>query len=105
MGAVMSYAVGLGVRRPRPAGIVALSGFIPQVDGWVPALEERDGLPVLIHHGRADPVIEVGFGRGAAELLNAAGLDVDYFESNAGHWLPPEILPRLRDWLSTVLAD
>src|SRR5262249_37365558 len=32
-GAVMSYALGLGEGRPRPAGILALSGFIPQVDG------------------------------------------------------------------------
>jgi phospholipase/carboxylesterase len=51
MGAVMSYAVGLGTGRPRPAGIIALSGFVPQVTGWEPALEERQGLPVLVHHG------------------------------------------------------
>jgi phospholipase/carboxylesterase len=39
MGAVMSYAVGLGSGRPRPAGIAALSGFVPQVAGWEPGLE------------------------------------------------------------------
>ncbi len=32
MGAVMSYAVGLGPERPSPAGIVALSGFVPTVE-------------------------------------------------------------------------
>ena len=30
-GAVMSYALGLGQGRPRPAAIVALSGFVPRV--------------------------------------------------------------------------
>jgi phospholipase/carboxylesterase len=105
MGAVMSYAVGLGAGRPRPAGIVALSGFIPEVAGWKPELDEREGLPVLVHHGRADPIIEVGFGRRAAELLEAAGLEVEYLESDAGHWLPPELLPRLREWLGPRFAD
>jgi phospholipase/carboxylesterase len=99
MGAVMSYAIGLGKGRPRPAGILALSGFIPQVDGWEARLDERRGLPVLIHHGRADPVIEVDFGRRAAALLSAGGLTVDYVESDAGHELPPALLQRMRDFL------
>ena len=59
MGAVMSYAVGLGPGRPSPAGIVALSGFIPTVEGWQAELDTRSRLPVLIHHGRNDPIINV----------------------------------------------
>ncbi|MGH2988142.1 MAG: alpha/beta hydrolase, partial [Solirubrobacterales bacterium] len=59
MGAVMSYAVGLGPARPSPAAILAFSGFVPTVEGWAPELDGRDGLPVLIHHGRNDPVIPV----------------------------------------------
>ncbi len=103
MGAVMSYAVALGENRPSPAGIVALSGFVPTVEGWSAELEGREGLPVLIHHGRLDPVIEVGFGRRAHELLEEGGLEVTYLESDAGHWLPPEILPRLRDFVGRAL--
>ena len=104
MGAVMSYAAGLGKGRPSPAGIVALSGFVPTVEGWDAELGGREGLPVLIHHGRLDPVIEVEFGRRAHELLEGGGLDVTYLESEAGHWLPPEILPRLREFVSQVLS-
>jgi phospholipase/carboxylesterase len=104
MGAVMSYAVGLGTGRQRPAGIVAMSGFVPTVEGWQSELEERRGLPVLIHHGRNDPVIEVGFGRRAHELLEEGGLDVTYLESDAGHWVPPELLPRLREFVDEVVA-
>jgi phospholipase/carboxylesterase len=100
MGAVMSYAVGLGPGRPRPAGIVALSGFVPTVDGWRPELEGREGLPVLIHHGRADPVIEVGFGRAARDLLEPAGLDVAYLETDAGHWVAPEAVSAARDFVA-----
>jgi phospholipase/carboxylesterase len=96
MGTVMSYAVALGEGRPSPAAIVAFSGFVPTVDGWRARLDERAGLPVLIHHGRLDPVIEVGFGHKARDLLSGAGLDVDYIETDAGHWLPPQIVPRAR---------
>jgi phospholipase/carboxylesterase len=103
MGAVMSYAVGLGEGRPSPAGIVALSGFVPTVEGWRAELGGREGLPVLIHHGRLDPVIEVGFARRAHELLESGGLGVTYLESDAGHWLPPEILPRLREFVGQVV--
>lgn len=93
MGCVMSYATALGPGRPSPAAIVALSGFIPTVDGWEPDLAGRRGLPVLIHHGAADPVIGVDFGRRAQEVLAAGGLDVDYRESSAGHFVPPEVVP------------
>ncbi len=34
MGAVMSYALGLGPGRPAPAGMLALSGFMPTVEGF-----------------------------------------------------------------------
>jgi phospholipase/carboxylesterase len=96
MGAVMSYAVGLGPGRPSPAGILALSGFIPTVEGWHPELAGRESLPVLIHHGRNDPVISVEFARRARDVLGAAGLGLDYVETDAGHWVPPEVIPRAR---------
>ena len=51
-GAVMSYALGLGAGRPQPAGILAMSGFIPTVDGWDAALDGLQGYPVAIAHGR-----------------------------------------------------
>jgi phospholipase/carboxylesterase len=104
MGAVMSYAVGLGPERPAPAGIVALSGFVPTVDGWRPELATRSKLPVLIRHGRNDPVIEVGFARRARDLLEGAGLEVDYLETEAGHWLPPELVPQIREFVAGVTA-
>jgi len=96
MGTVMSYAVALGAGRPSPAGIVALSGFVPTVEGWEPQLEGRDGLPVFIHHGRNDPIISVEFGRSAARLLSEGGLDVEYLETDAAHSVPLEAVERAR---------
>jgi phospholipase/carboxylesterase len=103
MGAVMSYSVGLGPGRPRPAGIVALSGFVPTVEGWEPELGGRQGLPVFIHHGTNDPIISVDFARRAKDLLEAGDLEVTYVESDAAHWVPPEVLPMVRDFVAAAV--
>ncbi|HEX4282761.1 MAG TPA: phospholipase, partial [Solirubrobacteraceae bacterium] len=89
--------------RPPPAGILALSGFIPTVEGWQPSLEDRTGTNVLIAHGRLDPVIPVTFARQAHELLEQAGFDVDYRESDAGHNIDPDDIPRITAWLGRVV--
>ncbi len=104
MGTVMSYALGLGSRRPRPAAILAFSGFLPTVEGWQPDLPAREGLPVFIAHGQADPVIDVGFARRARDLLERAGLQVTYRESSAGHHLDPADIPAASEWLTGVLS-
>jgi phospholipase/carboxylesterase len=99
MGTVMSYSLGLGPGRPAPAGILAFSGFIPVVDGWQPELAGREHVRVFIAHGRNDPVMEVGFGRRARDLLTAGGLPVEYHESDAGHHIDPAQIPAAVDWL------
>ena len=45
MGCVMSYATALGPGRPSPAGMLAISGFLPTVDGWEPELDGRAACP------------------------------------------------------------
>jgi phospholipase/carboxylesterase len=104
MGAVMSYALGLRADRPPPAGILALSGFVPTAPGWAPDLASRTSTAVLIAHGRNDPVIEVGFARRARELLEAGGLQVDYRESAGAHNIDPDDIPRALAWIGRVLA-
>jgi phospholipase/carboxylesterase len=100
MGCVMSYATALGGGRPSPAGILAMSGFIPTVEGWEAELASRRGLPVFIAHGARDPVISVEFGRDARTRLEAAGLDVSYHEHGGGHHLDPRTLALMTDWLA-----
>jgi phospholipase/carboxylesterase len=102
-GTVMSYALGLGAGRPVPAGIIALSGFIPTVEGWEPDLESRRGLPVWISHGRRDPVISVEFGRAARDLLTAGGLDVTYGETEAAHHVDPRAIATLPAWIEAAI--
>jgi phospholipase/carboxylesterase len=102
-GSVMSYALGLGRGRPSPAGVIALSGFVPTVEGFELDLE-RPGLRVAIGHGAQDPVIDVEWGRRAREQLEAAGLDVTYRESPMGHSIDPRFLAELQGWVTDVVA-
>jgi phospholipase/carboxylesterase len=101
-GAVMSYALALGAGRPSPAGLLAMSGFIPEVDGFELDLQ-RPGLPIAITHGTLDPVISVQFARLARQRLEAAGNRLLYRESPVGHGIDPAVLPDLRAWLRAAV--
>lgn len=104
MGAVMSYALGLGVGRPAPAGIIALSGFLPTVEGFaLDATRLSQGFPIAIGHGTEDPVISVQFGRQAHRVLKQAGAQVLYRESPMFHSVDPAFLRELRGWVAEVL--
>jgi phospholipase/carboxylesterase len=72
--------------------------------GWTPDLQGRKSLRVFIAHGRLDPVIGVQFARRARELLEGAGLEVAYHESEVGHQIDPRLLPAAAGWLLRVTA-
>jgi phospholipase/carboxylesterase len=98
-GAVLSWALALGAGRPRPAGILALSGFVPTVPGF--ELDLAPPLPrVAIGHGALDPVISVDWGRRARDLAEQAGATVLYHESPMGHSIDPAFLRTLAGWVA-----
>ena len=101
-GSVMSYALALGAGRRSPAGLLTMSGFIPEVDGFDLDLE-RPGVPIAITHGTLDPVISVEFARSARQRLEAAGNRLLYREARVGHGIDPGVLPDLRAWLRAAV--
>ena len=104
MGSVMSWSLGSSAARPAPAGILALSGFVPQVEGWQPSLADRSDTRVFIAHGRRDPVIAVDFGRQARDLAEAGGLAVEYHEGDGGHEIDPAHVAPAVDWIGRTLG-
>ena len=103
-GAVMSWAIGLGRgAAKRPAAIVALSGFLPRVDGLELDFTGLEGFPVAIGHGSLDPVIPIEFGREAQERVEPTGAAVLYSEYPLPHTIDPAFLPELRRFVAAAL--
>lgn len=101
-GAVMTHTLSLGAGRPRPAAMIAFSGFIPTVEGF--DLDLSSPLPpVAIGHGTHDNVIAVEFGRGARDRLAAAGAEVTYRESPIRHGIDPAFLDELAPWVASAI--
>lgn len=95
----------LGLRRndrPRPAGLIGMSGFLPERVGL--EYDFAGAPPVLIQHGIFDPLISVDYGRAAAARLAAEAAPVVYREYPMAHQVAEESLHDTRFWLSLVLA-
>jgi phospholipase/carboxylesterase len=105
MGAVMSHAMAWSAERPTVAGVLAFSGFVPTVPGWRPSFDDRTSTRAFLAHGTGDPVIEIGFGRAARDLLDAGGIDVTYRESDVVHTIDPATVPVAAEWLATTVPS
>jgi phospholipase/carboxylesterase len=101
-GTAMTYALGLGEGRPRAAALIALSGFMPTVDGL--ELDLASAPPVAIGHGTFDEVIPVEFGRDARRRLEEAGVEPLYREYPYPHAVDPRFLVELRPWIAAALT-
>ena len=102
-GAVMAYATGLGAGRPKPAAVIAFSGFIPKVDGW--SLGEGPWPPIAIGHGTLDPIIPVEFAHTSRDGLVAAGATPLYREYPLGHGIDPGFVADLVPWIRAAAAS
>lgn len=94
-GAVMSLAAGLERGGARPAALLAMSGFVPRVEGFELDLDGLAGYPAALSHGTLDPVIPVSFGREARDLLASAGAAVTWLETPYVHGVDPAVISPL----------
>jgi phospholipase/carboxylesterase len=101
-GAVLALSVGLGAGRPKPAAVIAFSGFMPEVEGW--SLGEGPWPPIAVGHGTYDPVIPVEFAHRTRERLEAAGATVLYREYPLPHAIDPGFVAELQPWLIAAVT-
>jgi phospholipase/carboxylesterase len=100
-----AITLSLGLRRsarPRPAGLIGMSGFLPERDGL--EYDFTTAPPVFIQHGAADPTISVDYGRRAVSRLGAEGVPIVYREYPMGHEVSMESMRDAMTWLALVLA-
>jgi len=98
-GANVAYAVALGRRYPRPAGVIALAGGFR--DELPPDLE-RPLPPIAIAHGRADESVPISIARQTRDVLERAGASVLYRETQVGHEIDETVIPDLRAFLAKL---
>jgi phospholipase/carboxylesterase len=103
-GAMLACDVALRASRS-PAGLVVLSGAPLAAPEWRALAPARKGLPVLMSHGRSDPVLPFAGGEYLRDLLREAGLAVDFIEWNGGHGIPNGVLERLGPFLTARAAE
>ena len=92
-GGAMTMDVGLSLPL---AGLCSLSGYLHSPPHPVsPA-------PVVIVHGRQDPVVPLIAAQKARDQLSALGVEVDYHEFDMGHEIVPAVLDVMRRFILKV---
>jgi len=96
-----AVALSAGLRSPqRLGGILAMSGYVP----FPAKLEaersaENADVPILLCHGRMDPVVPVTLGEEARDVLTALGYRVEWHEYAMQHEVCSEELADVSRWL------
>jgi phospholipase/carboxylesterase len=101
-GAIALYA---GVRHPeRVAGIMALSTYLISPDALAAeASAANRGVPILMAHGTADPVVRFQWGEASKRLLEAGGYDVEWHAYRMEHSVCLEEIQAIGAWLGHIL--
>ena len=87
----------------RPGALIALSAVPVTADIWRKLAPRRAGLPVILSHGRQDPVLPYSEGEALRELLTAAGLAVEFIPFDGPHTVHPDALDRMARLLGSLL--
>lgn len=84
------------------AGIVACSGY-PH-EGWEPGAATRQPLPpVLLSHGREDPVVPFAASEAVLERLTQAGTQARLLPFSGGHTIDQSVLPEIAGFVRGCL--
>jgi phospholipase/carboxylesterase len=74
------------------AGLVLMSGTPINGAAWAQRLERVRGLPILISHGKSDPLLAFSAAQRMRDMLSGAGAVVDWIEFSGGHEIPAQVL-------------
>ena len=74
------------------AGLLLMSGTPINGPAWTPRMSKVKDLPVLVSHGRRDPLLSFPAAQALADRLRAGGAHVDWVEFDGGHEIPAPVL-------------
>jgi thioredoxin 1 len=90
--------------RPHPAGVLAMSPFLPGLEGLELDDAAVGSIPILVQHGTHDQMIPVKQSRTLARALRAAGVPTVFREYPMEHQVALEGLQDARAWIDRVVA-
>jgi phospholipase/carboxylesterase len=99
-GGMMSIDVGFRTKQ-QLAGIVVMSGALYEEDP--PPFSPN--IPVLMVHGTEDDMIPVLAARRARRVLEQHGVDVEYHEFPMGHFVTPESMAVVGNFIRRRLSS
>ena len=100
-GAMLACDLVLSTER-QVSGLVLMSTTLLSEPEWTLRMPKRSGLPVLMSHGRDDPLLPFALGERLRDLFVAAGLSVEWISFNGGHGIAPSVLDRLGEFVTRV---
>ena len=99
------------VRSPlKLCGLMALSSYLPLRDTIDADVANNPhacdlSVPVFIGHGTSDPMVPYEGGRGAADVLEFMGYQVEWHEYPMGHSVCAQEIADISNWLQAIYAD
>lgn len=101
-----AIALHTGLRYPqRLGGVLALSTYLPLHDCFsTEASTANKETPILMCHGREDPVLPIALGTSSRDGLQAMGYSVDWHEYPMQHAVCIEEIGDIGRWLRQRLA-
>jgi phospholipase/carboxylesterase len=89
--------------RERLAGVIALSCYLLLSARFAERHSANQATPILLAHGRFDPVVDPQFGVETRGMLEQAGYAVEWHEYPMGHAVCPEEIEAIGAFLRRVL--
>jgi len=101
-----AMALQVALRYPqRLAGVMPLSTYLPLRDTLADeANVANKDIPILMCHGRQDPVVPYQLGDDSRKLLEAQGYLVDFRSYNMPHSVCAEEVADVSQWLQQILS-
>ena len=97
-------SLAFGVTRPgRVAGLIVLSGFLPNEESLPEDPSALADTPIFWAHGTQDPAVPFSLAVEGRRRLQAAGIEADTRDYPMGHWVTPEEMEDLKGWLEGTI--
>ncbi|MEX2288637.1 MAG: dienelactone hydrolase family protein [Planctomycetaceae bacterium] len=96
-------AMDVGLRLPAaPAGLCIFSGTLVCEQEWHELAAKRGTLPVLQSHGTQDPILPFPAAIWLRDMLQEAGMDVEFIPFQGPHTIAPEAMHRFAAMLGRL---